>query len=115
VEAALSTATNPDLRAQIIAGIIQHIAATPAVSTYDAVFRRALDASGMPEEEVGSEIRNATSCLIFSGVVLSNGLARDPLEIYYSAKMELVPGPWLLRFVWGDRPESAESCEGGDA
>ena len=110
----MSTASNSDLRAQIIAGIIEHIAATPSTLSYDAVFRRALDASGMPEEEVGSEIRNATSCLIFSGLVLSNGLSHDPPEIYYSADMQLVPGPWLLRFVWGDRVRS-EDDEGEEA
>jgi hypothetical protein len=104
----------PQMRAQIIAGIIQHVAETPTTVSYDAVFRRALAATGLTEEEIGEDIRDATSCLIFSGLVLSNGLVRESAEIYYSAEMELVPGPWLLRFVWGDRVPSAESCGGGD-
>jgi hypothetical protein len=51
------------------------------------------------------------SCLIFSGLVLSNSLSTDPLDIYYSNEMKMVPGPWLLRFVWGDRPRNAEDEE----
>ncbi|AMJ61972.1 hypothetical protein [Bosea sp. PAMC 26642] len=106
------TNATPELRAQIIAGILQHVAETPATVSYDAVFRRALAATKLPEEEIGEEIKDATSCLIFANTLLSNGFVREAGEIRYSANMELVLGPWLLGFVHGDR---VLRHEGGEA
>lgn len=102
----------PEMRAQIIAGILQHVLEAPAPVTFDLAFRRALGATGLCEEDAGEAVRDAVSCLIFGGTILSNGFDREAATIRYSAAMELVPGPWLLRFVWGDRPRNHEDDEG---
>lgn len=92
----------PELRARILTGILQHVAETRAPVSYNEVFRHALAATGLAEEEAGEDIRDATSCLIFSGALLSSGFDRAKSEIHYSAEMEVVPGPWLVGFVWRD-------------
>lgn len=101
----------PELRASILAGILQHVTETRAPVSYSDVFRRALTSTGLLEEEAGEDIRDATSCLIFTGALLSSGFDREQREIRYSAEMELVPGAWLVGFVW--RGQLADNDEQG--
>ncbi|MGE7469244.1 hypothetical protein ACQKLX_07380 [Bosea sp. NPDC003192] len=97
-----------DLRARIIAGILQHIAETPAPVSYTEVFRRTLATTGLAEEESGEDIRDAMSCLIFAGTILCSGFDRDKAEVTYSADTDMVLCPWLLRFVWSERLADAD-------
>lgn len=103
----------PELRAQIIAGILQHVAETPDAVSYSAVFHRALTATGLTEEEVSQDILHATSHLILSGLLRSNRFDEDMGEISYAHDTTVVAGRRLLGFVWDETLPSAENDNGG--
>jgi hypothetical protein len=107
--------TVPELRAQIIAGILQHVAETPDAVSYSAVFDRALAATGLTEEEVSQDILHATSHLILSGLLRSNRFDEDLGEITFAHDTNVVAGRRLLGFIWDETLPSAEEDEGEEA
>lgn len=109
------SASLPDLRAQIIAGILRHVAETPDAVSYSAVIDRALAATGLTEEEVSQDILHATSHLILSGLLRSNRFDAVMGEITFAHDTNVVAGPRLLGFIWDETLPSAEEDEGEDA
>ncbi|PZN97777.1 MAG: hypothetical protein DCF30_15860 [Hyphomicrobiales bacterium] len=105
----------PELRSNIIAGILQHVAETPGAVSYSAVFDRALAATGLTEEEVSQDTLHATSHLILSGLLLSNRFDEDMGEITFAHDTNVVAGRRLLGFVWDESLPTAEEDEGEDA
>lgn len=105
----------PELRAQIISGILQHVAETPDAVSYSAVFDRALAATGLVEEEVSQDILHATSHLILSGLLQSNRFDEDMGEITFAHDTNVVAGRRLLAFVWDETLPVGEEDEGEEA
>ncbi|MBN9454287.1 MAG: hypothetical protein J0I42_20310 [Bosea sp.] len=105
----------PELRAQLIAGIMVHVATTPEPVSYSAVFERALKESGCTEEQVGRDIMNATAYLILSDVLNSNTFDRRLGEIYFTADMTVVTSRRLLGFIWDEVLPAREEDEGEEA
>lgn len=105
----------PELRAQLIAGILQHVAETPDAVSYSAVFERALAATGLTEEEVSQDILHATSHLILSGLIQSNRFDADMGEITFAHDTNVVAGRRLLGFIWDEALPAREEDEGEEA
>lgn len=105
----------PELRAKIIAGILQHVAETPDAVSYSAVFDRALAATGLAEEDVSQDILHATSHLILSGLLRSNRFDEDMGEITFAHDTNVVAGRRLLGFIWDETLPGDEHDEGEEA
>lgn len=101
----------PEDRAQIVAGILLHVASTPDAVSYSAVFDRALKEAGQPEEKVGPDIVHAVSCLVLSGLLDSNTYSPQTGQLIFTAGMTVVAGRGLIGFVWGEDSSEEDSRE----